>query len=255
MAISVAAKTDDKQGNRYMNRCPDSDHIALVFHGFGGSVREVAPLVAHLKAHGLRCHVVRLAGHDKRGRVQRGFGHREFLAQACATYRQLERSYSHIHLIGFSMGGLLALQLAAEFNPESVICINTPVRFWNAKAICHWLVDDWKESKPYHLRRLLLSAIRQPLPANLECPRLVKLVLPSLLRVSCPCLIVQSLLDDTADYRSAKMLANRLVNAQVSMVYLENSWHQVCDSPDVEKLCVEAEGFIRKVKTAKKTGD
>ena len=85
----------------------------LVLHGFAGSARSMAPMVTRL-AERHRVLALDLVGHG------RSDAPREAAAYAWpAVTRQLQRvldalDVEHAHLLGFSLGGRIALQLAAR---------------------------------------------------------------------------------------------------------------------------------------------
>lgn len=104
------------------------NHIGcLVMHGFMASPGEVNWAGAHLAEAGYTVYVPRLTGHGinpdhmKRMRWQDWFGH------VLDGYHLLNQQCEQIYLVGHSMGGLLALLLAASQDVAGLVVAATPV--------------------------------------------------------------------------------------------------------------------------------
>lgn len=216
----------------------------LLLHGFGGGRIELAPLEKLLCRQGYCCHSITLPGHDSKGVIAPHIRHHDFQMGARKAYLELKKQHEHIAVIGFSMGGLLAINLAAEFTPVAIATINTPVLFWSPRAMAHWLRDDIQQRRPFHLHRLSSAIRRQKLRMNLEYPRLLFKTLPLMEQVRCPVLIAQSVFDDTSQMRSADMLKQLMRHANATVRYYDKSWHTICHSDDLGKLHRDIAAFL-----------
>jgi len=86
----------------------------LVLHGFTGSPWEVAPLAEYLRAAGHSVAVPRLPGHGTSLEDLDRTGPEDWLVAARLALETLAASTSEQHVVGFSMGGLLACRLLQE---------------------------------------------------------------------------------------------------------------------------------------------
>src|SRR2546428_13926904 len=88
----------------------------------------MTPLAEALSVSGWTVSVARLAGHgtspDDLARVT----WQEWVASAREAYRDLRHRCRQVALAGLSMGGALALYLAASDPPAAVVAISTPIR-------------------------------------------------------------------------------------------------------------------------------
>src|SRR5215210_193684 len=110
---------------------------ALLIHGFLGSPRELRPLAQELAD----------AGVAARGMLLPGFGSdiarlkkvqaEEWLAAARAAWEEICEGASHTTLIGFSMGGAVALQLATEAGlaPDQLVLLAPHWKFADRRAV------------------------------------------------------------------------------------------------------------------------
>ncbi len=99
----------------------------LLIHGFGGSPFEMEPFVAPLQDAGFAVRNICLPGHgDDPAPFERTF-FGDWLAAAEKAYLDLAAQSDRVFVAGFSMGGTLALDLAARHNVAGLVCISTPV--------------------------------------------------------------------------------------------------------------------------------
>jgi carboxylesterase len=94
---------------------------ALLLHGFTGTPRDLEALGARLHEAGLSVRIPRLPGHGTNGRDFLQTGWRDWLRSAADAYMDLRAQCDQVHVVGFSMGGLLAVLLAARFPVERLV--------------------------------------------------------------------------------------------------------------------------------------
>ena len=217
--------------------------VILMIHGFGGGIREIEPLKACLEKEGFFCRSFVLPGHNSKGKIH-GAKAADFIAAALREYDLLTSQESPVALVGFSMGGLLGLQLAALRAPAALVLINTPVYIGNAASLVHWLGDDIKRGKIYHWHRITTSMVKQNLKANWAFWRLRQATLPLVSKIHLPVLIGQSIYDETVDRKSAAWWDRHLSADPKELHYYRHSWHKICDSEDLPLLCRDITNFL-----------
>lgn len=92
----------------------------LLIHGYTGNPAELAFTAETLAANGLRVAVPRLPGHGTNRRDFRNSGPRDWLRRVVDAYLELEAVHSRVHIVGHSMGTLLAVLCAARVKPASL---------------------------------------------------------------------------------------------------------------------------------------
>ncbi len=107
----------------------------LIAHGFTGSRHELQGLADELAAQGMEVRVPLLPGHGTTPDDLRRYGPADWLATLRREYDALHGQAGRVALIGLSVGGSLALKLAADVQPASLVVIGAPVRLHYHTAI------------------------------------------------------------------------------------------------------------------------
>src|SRR5947199_4862656 len=206
----------------------------LLLHGFSGSPLEMTPLAEALSVSGWTVSVARLAGHgtspDDLARVT----WQEWVASAREAYRDLRHRCRRVALAGLSMGGALALYLAAADPPAAVVTISAPVRIRPLLAsatrlaskvmpvvpVLVRLVPRDADVRPYWspYSRIPLVAAGQREPHLAETRR----VLP---QVRVPLLVVQGRRDWIIPRDSADEILRLAADAPATMLWLQRPRH------------------------------
>jgi len=145
----------------WLDRLPASDgHPVLVFPGLAASDWSTAPLRAFLRQRGHAVHA-----------WEQGFnfGPRRGVLQACRdrVRRLADQHGSKLSLIGWSLGGLYARELAKEFadRVRCVVTLGSPFS-GHPKATNAWRLYEWVSGQPVHddpvLQRQLRAAPAVP---------------------------------------------------------------------------------------------
>jgi len=116
----------------------------LILHGFCGSQKEIKPLVDALTAKGYQVACPTLKGHTGAREDLIGVTYEEWLESARVAFRNIQASCGKVVIIGFSMGGLLAINLAREYKPAGLVTINTPIYIWALRQIVANIREDFR---------------------------------------------------------------------------------------------------------------
>ena len=96
---------------------------ALLIHGFVGTPAELRPLGLALSEHGISARGILLPGFGQEiGQLNETLPV-DWMDAASHAWQQMHRSFQHNVLIGFSLGGAIALRLADEHPPDRLILL------------------------------------------------------------------------------------------------------------------------------------
>ena len=230
---------------------------ALLLHGFAGTPPELRRLGVHLAARGWRCHAPAMAGH---ARTPEEFGRvtwRDWAASAQAALDELAAECDTVCVAGQSMGGSMALHLAAG-NPAiaAVAALAAPIwiRDWRLRLLplLHPVVRWHTPSDDVDLHdqaavEELFSYGRRPTSAILELTRFIAGVRDELAMVRAPVLLVHGGRDRTIDPRNMEDIAARLVcSSAVETLLLPRSGHAVSVDVDRETINARVEAWFER---------
>jgi carboxylesterase len=222
-------------------RRPDGANVAfLLIHGFGADVDEMASLAEALEKRGIASLTVRLAGH---GTTPEDLATttREDWNNSALDALNVVRTWSpqYLFVAGLSMGGLLALQLAAKEKDIDGIVLFSPAL--KAGGFLGKLVPILKHFMKY--RNIDLSYIplmydlprtkyaREPLSAIEQLLRLTGETRKILPQVTIPALILQAGEDKTIDPNSGQIAYDGITSPDKEIHIIQGAEHVITCHP------------------------
>lgn len=215
----------------------------LLLHGFAGSPAEIRPVIEHLAARGITVSAPVLPGHGTSPEDLRGTRSRHWVRAAEAELAALQERFGRVHVVGFSMGGLIALYLAAHHQVASVTTLAAPVRLNDWRQI---LVPLAKYLMPYYESKIRNPEIaaqlennyeRMPLSALHSLMRLARRVRRDLPRVTAPVQALQGDRDKWIAPESAAYLMENIASLEKRMELLPGRNHFVALERGRDEVC------------------
>lgn len=226
----------------------NSLRIIIYIHGIMGSPSEFRQLVENLDIPSTNYKALLLPGHGGEGKDFIKSDPADWQAHVNKEIDYHFQNEKEIILIGHSLGGLLALQAASQFNISGIVLINTAMRTrMNMQQIMLGLkvlfssknsndpiistyrnsfgvgLHDWWTMPAWSLKLLdVLSVAKQ-----------TEKVLPL---IKTHVQIYQSIHDETVNPNSAEILKRGLKNSTVQLTYLQNSMHAYFDREDLQLI-------------------
>ena len=212
----------------------------LLIHGFAGTPPEMRGLGESLAAGGYDVMGPLLAGHGLTPHVMASTRWPDWVRSAEAALAALHRDCPAVFVCGQSLGGTLALHLAAT-HPEvkgvvTMGAMGSPAYFrgWQIRAIrglkylVRWHVpsNDCDLGDPSALR-LLHSYARRPTVCIESLMQLLRIVDRELPQVRAPALITHGRGDRTVDVANARHILERIGSTDKQLIWFERSGHAI----------------------------
>ncbi len=231
----------------------------LVLHGFTSDIHCVDPLVAPLDQAGLPYRFPILRGHGTHYRDLVGTTARDWYEDAENALLDLAGEVSHVVVVGLSMGGLVALELAARHRDlvAGVVTVAAALRFQDPLAglspVLAKVVRFWPSPNAYNdpdLRRrenrnypkFATDAFASLYAYSREIPNLLSFV-------KAPILILHSKRDQVIAPRSATIIHEKVSSKDRSLVWFERSGHEMLLDCEREAVVATIMGFIERIRT------
>ncbi len=213
----------------------------LLIHGFGCGPIQMRELAENLCRWGFTARGILLPGHCGNAGGTSSNSHHDWKEKVASEYHRLKLEYKEVVVIGFSLGALLALQLAIKYPIERLILMGTPLfiireylPIQSLIRVCKFLkrVKAWKR-RCYMESEGYTGYLHQPVDTHFSIPALYGLteiitaVDLRLRDVKSPALVIHSKKDLIAAPASAWHVMKHLGSNNKRLVWLERSHHLV----------------------------
>jgi carboxylesterase len=239
----------------------------LGMHGFTGTASELRPLVDRVAAAGYAVEVPLMPGHGARADALQGLGFDDWADAMRARMREAVATHGRVVLMGFSLGSLVAMHLAAE-RPLGVVGLVVLGNALTLHAYSHvpfaafhrfgWRVPDWYLLKvreadmvDREAAKNLVTYDRHPLRAAFEVWRAGARVREEVLRITCPTLVLHGKRDLVCPPKNARWLAEHIGTKDCVVREYANSAHVVAADRDRDAVAREVIDFVARVGAAR----
>ncbi|MEH7109374.1 alpha/beta hydrolase [Bacillus sp. JJ1764] len=222
----------------------------LCIHGFTGAPYEVEPLVTFLKEKtDWDFRVPTLPGHGEVLSLK-GIHYQQWIHHAEEELKSLIATCDEVYVIGFSMGGMIASFLAAQYPVDKLILLSAAAYYFHPRQLASDLRVMLKDLVNGNLQknelflRYKIKLTETPLAAAIQFRKLVAFIKPVLPQVKIPTLIAQGDRDGIVPPKSAEYLFQTIGSEKKKLTYIKGSKHHICHCKDNETLFVEVLEFL-----------
>jgi len=211
----------------------------LCLHGFSTTPANFYEYSQLLIQRGYTVSVPILPGHSDKPEALLNIRWEQWLHCSLQSYDAIRKECDKIFVIGLSLGGLLALQLASKRNDIAKLFLLSPaisplplfkiykyflspvLSFLGVKYYLK-IAGDVKDPAKYEIayKRVALNGIAE----SWDCIQETRRILPS---VKIDTIIFQSKVDHTTAPKGAKMLLKSLGSKNKELIWLHNSYHVI----------------------------
>jgi len=227
---------------------------ALLIHGFTGTPREMRPVGEALADAGVTVLGVRLAQHATQPSDMLRSHWRDWYASVLDGYTLLRDQCETVFVMGLSMGGALALYLAAHEPVAGVVALATPSRPhldrmpWRARFArpLSYFIPYITKGPPGPTRDPgHLDYTRYPVRAIAELRAVLAEAAACLPQVTAPALVMASRADPTVGSADAEYIYAHLGSAHKDLLWLTRSGHILPEEGDRAIVTERAVAFVR----------
>lgn len=231
----------------------------LVSHGFTGAPKEMRWLGEYLNCQGYTVCGIRLAGHATRPEDMIRSRWQDWLLSVEDGLNLLRNCSDRRFLLGLSMGGILSLTAAAQFEVRGVVAMSAPydlppsrLPLWAFRlASCFRKFvpkgktpgSGWFDQAAYKQH---VAYPMNPVRSAVELKLLIHEMQAALPKISAPVLLIHSHDDDYVIKDSMQQIYERLGTSNKQMLWVEGGGHVITEEPTREKVFKAAADFIQR---------
>jgi carboxylesterase len=239
---------------------PDSAEAAVLgIHGYTGGPADYKYLAGRLAEAGLGVSVPRLPGAGTDMDDLSNTNREDWMRRIYDAWLDLKARYERVHILGYSMGGLLALELALQVKAEKTVLL-APALFTSHKmmpflpllrplaGILPEVKTGWEpgeedsaemkeHGRRYWARRDIRSAAQMAL--------LQGEVIRHLSRVKTPVMAVVSTGDQTVPVEVLELLDRKIPGGLSGKLTVNNCEHNIPQGPDREKVAESVIAWLK----------
>ncbi|MDT9694427.1 alpha/beta fold hydrolase [Streptomyces sp. P17] len=229
----------------------------LLCHGFTGSPQSLRPWAEYLAERGLTVSLPLLPGHGTRWEDLQLTGWQDWYAEVDRELRALRERSAQVFVAGLSMGGALALRLAAKHGDaiDGVVVVNPANKVHGlaahalpvarhfvrtTKGIASDIAKEGSQELGYE---------RVPLHAAHSLRHFFRVVDGELPQVTQPLLLLHSPQDHVVPPADSARVLSRVSSADVTEIVLEQSYHVATLDHDADRIFEESHAFMTRIAT------
>ncbi|MGH3509532.1 MAG: alpha/beta hydrolase [Nocardioidaceae bacterium] len=226
----------------------------LLSHGFTGSPASMVPWGRFLAEKGYAVAVPRLPGHGTTWQEMNRTTWADWYGELDRAFDKLLANNDSVVVGGLSMGGALALELAADRGREvaGIVLVNPAVNTTRKDVLALPVLKHVVRSFPGIANDIKKGGeeygyTRTPLKAAHSMMTAWRSVRSDLPKVTQPLLLFRSAEDHTVDPSSAKIILGSVSSRDVTERLLDNSYHVATLDNDAPAIFAESAEFVERV--------
>lgn len=229
----------------------------LLCHGFTGSPQSLRPWAEYLAERGLTVSLPLLPGHGTRWEDMQLTGWQDWYAEVDRELRALVDRCERVFVAGLSMGGALALRLAAKHGDaiSGVVVVNPANKVHGLSAYALPVARHFVRTAPGIASDIAkeggveVGYDKVPLHAAHSLRTFFRIVDRELPQVTQPLLLLHSPQDHVVPPVDSARILGRVSSRDVREILLEQSYHVATLDHDADRIFEESLSFIGRLAT------
>ena len=233
----------------------NGNEAVLLLHGLTANPYTLREVADHYIKNGYTVYAPVINGHGTSVFDLEKTNYLDWRNSAEQAYDKLAKNHSKIYVVGISLGGLLALDLASDHDVKGVVVVNTPIKLKSELTELLpliYLVSPYSIRGLFSLEELPIATELKlydslPLKSVAQLVSYVEFIKPKLKNINAKILVVQSAKDDLVEPESATFILNNVNSKNRDLLILKNSTHINIFKEDQELFKQRSLRFIKEV--------
>ncbi|WP_406149819.1 alpha/beta hydrolase [Streptomyces sp. NBC_01012] len=229
----------------------------LLCHGFTGSPQSLRPWAGYLAERGLTVSLPLLPGHGTRWEDMAVTGWQDWYAEVDRELRELRQRCERVFVLGLSMGGALALRLAAKHGDgiAGLVLVNPANKVHGLSAYALPVARHLVRTTKGLTGDIALEGAQEvgynrvPLHAAHSLRAFFRQVDAALPQVTQPIMLLHSPRDHVVPPADSARILSRVSSRDVEEILLEQSYHVATLDHDAGRIFDESYRFIDRLAT------
>ncbi|RWZ58661.1 alpha/beta fold hydrolase [Halobacillus fulvus] len=218
----------------------------LLCHGFLGTPQSMHELAASLARFGYTISCPRLPGHGTCVEDLERFSYTDWYKRVEEAYHDLKRTCSSVYVIGQSMGGTLALDLASEYQDmDGLVLLNPAIRIPDFEPYRNgtgYVSEGRPDIKRQDVEEITYD--KCPVRAYQQLLNYMDAVREKLFRIDVPTLSFQSVEDHVVPPENTDEIMSQIQSEHKEKYVLTDSYHIASMDHEVEVIVEHTVQFI-----------
>jgi carboxylesterase len=226
----------------------------LLLHGFTSCPFELRLLGDHLYNEGYTVSIPLLPGHGTSPNDLRKQSWKDWYEAAKKSLFELRKSCQTVYVIGLSMGGSIALHLAAHYEVEGIVALAPGLHLKNKFSfLSHVLYPLYPYSKKWFGPDIKASVDtitynKIPVKSLSELLCMFKHLQDDLTDINAPLLIIYAQKDHVINSKSAQEIYHKASSKNKRILSLNDSYHIITLDTEKEQVFRETINFLKGLK-------
>lgn len=229
-----------------------SQELVVIIHGFAGSPWEIEPLAQALQREGYDVVTPLLPGHTITKERMKKITAVDWINAIEKIVKHAIGEKKNIHLIGFSMGAMIASIIASRYEVSTLILLSPALFVLTPAVLKRKLLQGYQQLKnkpsftgiPSAPQKSLLRSA--PLYNMFQFQKIVLQAKRIFQNISIPVCILHGLKDEIADPRSSRWIFHNILSKEKELHYLHFSKHHICQDSEIGTVIEKISSFIEK---------
>lgn len=226
----------------------------LLLHGFTSCPFELRLLGDHLQNEGYTVSIPLLPGHGTTPSDLKKQSWTDWYEASKRALFEIRKACETVYVIGLSMGGSIALHLAAHYQVEGIVALAPGLYLKNKLSfLSHALYPFYPYSKKWFGPDIkadvdTITYDKIPVKSLSELLKLFKHLKDDLTDINAPLLIIYAKQDHVINSKSAQEIYKKVSSKNKRILSLKNSYHIISLDIEKEQVFRETINFLKGLK-------